>query len=192
MEFHKPDYKWYAIYCRINQEKKIAKLLQRDKIEFYLPLMKTLRQWSDRKVWVEEPFFRCYVFVRVSYIEFFDVLSTPGVVSYVMFNGRAQAIPDQQIQNIKKMIDQQEREVVLSRENIERGQNAEVIFGTFKGLTGEVIKVCNNYRIVIRIKALCCNLVANISKDEVKIVKPVGTSLRGTSKVLVSQSVPGY
>lgn len=179
MEFQKPNYKWYAVYTKVNQEKNINKCLIQERIECYLPLKKTLRNWSDRKIWVEEPFFRSYIFVCVSNIEFFKVINTPGVINYVMFGGKAQTIPESQIENIKRFIEQYEREVVVSREKIDKGQLAKVLYGPFKGMEGEVIKVCNNYRIVIRIDALGCNLYANISKDEIqKIKRPVFHSVQ--------------
>lgn len=179
MEFQKTNYKWYAVYTRVNQEKKIYKLLGEKGIDCYLPLKKTLRVWNDRKVWIDEPFFRCYLFVYVSYVEFFQVLNTSGVVNYVSFEGQAQQVPFQQMENIKKFIEQYEREVVVSREKINKGHLAKVLYGPFKDMEGEVVKVCNNYRIIIRIDALGCNLYANISKDEIqKIKSPDSPSVR--------------
>jgi transcriptional antiterminator RfaH len=95
----------------------------------------------------------------------------PGVVRYVTFEGNAQTIPDSQMENIKKLVEQQEREVNISRSNLGKGQNVEVISGPFKGIQGEVIKIYDNYRIVIRIEALSCDVYANISKDEIELMK---------------------
>jgi transcriptional antiterminator RfaH len=167
----KPVYKWYVIYTRANGEKRISEYLKEENIESYLPLKRFLRQWSDRKKWIEEPLFRCYLFVKVSNIEFYKVLDIPGVVRYITFEGHAQTIPDFQMDNIKKLIEQQEREVNLSRRNLGKGHNVEVISGPFKGIQGEVIKIYDNYRIVIRIEALSCDVYANISKDEIKVLK---------------------
>lgn len=171
MKLNQQDYEWYAIYTKTNYEKKILNCIQYDNIECYLPLSKKLKQWSDRKKWIEEPFFRNYLFVRVSRKEFFNVLNITGVVKYITFGGLPQKIPPEQISCIKKLIEQQEREVVLSREKIEKGQNAEVLFGPFKGLSGEIVKIYGNYRIVIRIEALGCSILANISKDEINLVQ---------------------
>jgi transcriptional antiterminator RfaH len=171
MILKKPIYAWYAIYTKPNAEKKILTLLEEQEIECYLPLKKSLRQWSDRKKWIEEPFFRCYLFVKVSHIEFFKVLEIPGTVKYVSFGGQPQTIPEEQIENIKIFIAQEEREIFLSRENIEKGKNVEVLIGPFKGLQGEIVKIQGNYRIVIRIETLGCNLYANIMRDEIKIIK---------------------
>ncbi len=167
----KQVYKWYVIYTRPNGEKRIFENLKEDNIQCYLPLKRFLRQWSDRKKWIEEPLFRCYLFVRVSNIEFYKVLDMPGVVRYITFEGHAQTIPDSQMENIKKLVEQQEREVNISRSNLGKGQNVEVISGPFKGIQGEVIKIYDNYRIVIRIEALSCDVYANISKDEIELIK---------------------
>ena len=34
-------------------------------VHVFLPLRRTLRQWSDRRRWVEEPLFPGYLFARV-------------------------------------------------------------------------------------------------------------------------------
>jgi transcriptional antiterminator RfaH len=169
MNKNKPHYEWYAIYTKTNNEKQIHRNLDKDNIESYLPLGRNLRQWSDRKKWVEEPLFRNYLFVSVSQYEYFKVLNFPGVVNYVSFGGQPQVIPEVQIFNIKKLIEQQEREVVFSKEHIEKGQNARVLAGPFKDMNGEVVKICGNYRIVIRVEALGCSLYANIARDEIYI-----------------------
>jgi len=76
-------YKWYAVNTRLNHEKKVEESLKEKNIEVFLPKKKTLRMWSDRKKWVEEPLFRPYVFVNVSHKEYYQVLQTPSVISYI-------------------------------------------------------------------------------------------------------------
>ncbi len=170
MILKKPKYEWYAVYTKVNAEKKILKNLEEQKIECYLPLIKSLRQWSDRKKWIEEPLFRSYVFVKVSHVEFFDVLAIPGVFSYVSFGGRAQPIPEFQIENVRKFVKQEEKEIILTREIIEQGLKAEVLSGPLKGVQGEVVQICGQYRMLIRIESMGCCIHANISKNEVKFL----------------------
>ena len=45
--------KWYAVYTRPRFEKQVGQRLLEDGIEAYVPLIKTMRQWSDRKKVVE-------------------------------------------------------------------------------------------------------------------------------------------
>jgi len=88
-----PNKIWYAVYTRSRTEKQTQELLLRSGIEVYLPLVKNLKQWSDRKKWVEEPLFRSYLFVHISPAEYYDVLNIPGAVRYITFEGKAVAIP---------------------------------------------------------------------------------------------------
>lgn len=172
MNLKTKNYAWYAVYTRANQEKKILRDLTDENIECFLPLKKSLKQWSDRKKWVEEPLFRCYIFVRISYVEFYDVLITPGVVCYVSFGGRPQTIPDIQIENLKTMIKQNEMEVTLTHNKLAKGVKAEVIFGALKGMQGEIVQIYGQSRILIRVESLGCCLYANISNDEIKLIQP--------------------
>ena len=68
------DKSWYALYVKSRAEKKVAADLSANSIEYYLPLQKVLKQWSDRKKWVEEPLFRSYVFVRIISDDYYKVL----------------------------------------------------------------------------------------------------------------------
>ena len=58
--------KWYAIYTKPRWEKKLAEKLEEKRIDHYLPMVKTLKLWSDRKKWVNEPLFKSYIFVHVT------------------------------------------------------------------------------------------------------------------------------
>ena len=171
MYLEKANYQWYAIYTRANGEKKLLSNLLDKNIECYLPVKKSLKCWSDRKKWVEEPLFRCYIFVKVFYKEFFTALNTPGVVCYVSFGGKAQPIPEAQILNIKSFLDQSDHEVTLTYERIQKGVSVEVLHGSLKGVKGEVINICGQSRLVMRIDSMNCSLYANISKEEVKILE---------------------
>jgi len=169
MIFEKQNYHWYAVYTRANGEKKLFDNLQEKNIECYLPTRKVLKVWSDRKKWVDEPLFKCYIFVKVSYKEFFNVLNTLGAVCYISFSGRAQSIPESQITNIRSFLHQCDREVTLTYERIQKGVLVEVLHGSLKGVKGEVANVYGQMRLLIRIDSMNCSLYANISRDEVKL-----------------------
>ena len=141
MIIEKQNYHWYAIYTRANGEKKLFDNLLEKNIECYLPIRKVLKVWSDRKKWVEEPLFKCYIFVKVSYKEFFHALNTSGAVCYVSFGGRAQSIPESQINDIRVFLSQQDHEVTLTYERIQKGTSVEVLHGSLKGIKGEVANI---------------------------------------------------
>jgi len=76
---------WYAVYVRSRHEFVTADELTRKGIETYLPVVKKVSQWKDRKKQIEYPLFPGYVFVRVPVYPgaFLDVLKTRGAVAFV-------------------------------------------------------------------------------------------------------------
>jgi transcription antitermination factor NusG len=107
----------------------------------------------------------------VSYKEFFTVLNTPGGVCYISFGGKAQSIPETQINNIRTFLNQTDHDYTLSYERIQKGVNVEVQYGSLKGIIGEVINIFGQNRLVIRIDSMNCSLYANISREEVKLLE---------------------
>ena len=68
------DLQWKVIYVASRQEKKVFDRLKKEGIAVFLPLTKKLRQWSDRKKWVEFPLFNGYLFVKPTSIQRDEIL----------------------------------------------------------------------------------------------------------------------
>ena len=152
---------WYAIYTRPRAEKQVAERLQEKGIHAYLPLQKKLRIWSDRKKWVETPLFSSYVFVKISRKFYDEVLKTHGVVKYITFEGKAATIPQQQIDNLKIVVDSN-AEVETSWERYKKGEKVRVNGGALKGLEGELISDGGRKKVLVRIDSLEQNLTVEV------------------------------
>ncbi len=96
----KPESHWYAVYTHSRAEKRVSERLTEEGIENFLPMQKTLRQWSDRKKLVEKPIISSYVFVRVVPKEFLTVRKTDGVVKIITLDSKPVVIPDDQMKNL--------------------------------------------------------------------------------------------
>ncbi|MCD6353930.1 MAG: UpxY family transcription antiterminator [Prolixibacteraceae bacterium] len=131
---------WYVIYTRSRAEKKVYTELTSKNIECFLPLQKKLRQWKDRKKWVEMPLISGYCFVHISRKEYDSVLQTNNVVCYVTFEGKAAIVPDRQIDYLRQMLKQFDFEVAVTHENFKPGKKVEIIAGTMVGLRGELVE----------------------------------------------------
>jgi transcriptional antiterminator NusG len=130
---------WKLVYCASRQEKKVSAYLAQRDIEHYLPLVKSLRLWKDRKKWVEMPLFNGYLFVRPSEIQRDMVLTVSGVVKYIRYNGKDALVPAEQVQLIQRLIEKgYQMERYDGDEDLERGDIAEVLDGVFRGQEVEV------------------------------------------------------
>ena len=135
----KKEARWYAAYTKPRNEKKVYDRLVAAGIETYLPLQRRLKQWSDRKKMVEEPLFRSYIFVKILHKDYYNVLNVFGVVRYITFEGKAVPIPDNQINLIKQLLEQ-DFEVESVEETLEPGMMVEVKLGSLIGLIGELVE----------------------------------------------------
>src|SRR4051812_24778364 len=97
-------YKWYPVYTHPRAEKKAYQALINKGIETYLPLRRQLKQWSDRKKWVEEPFIKSYLFVHIPEHEQADILMTKGIARFIYFGGKIASMPDRQIDDLKLLM----------------------------------------------------------------------------------------
>ena len=168
MDSNEQNKKWIAVYTKPRHEKTVEKELQKKGFEVYLPLLKQRRKWSDRKKWVEFPLFRSYIFVKTEIKNALFVLQTLGVVKVVKFGGEVAVIQNDSIQAIKLMI-----EGGYSPEATDyfvKGDPVEVKDGPLKGLIGEVIRVDNHDRLLVRVDAIQHSVSVQINRAFLKSV----------------------
>jgi len=171
MKSSKIIYYWHAIYTRSRNEKVVAQLLSEQGIDVYLPLQKKLRQWSDRKKWVEVPYINSYVFVKTSEKEYYDILNTQGVVRYVTFNGKAAPIPEWQIQAMQKII-ASDTPVVFSSHRFKKGEKVKIENGALMGYDGEVVRDNDGRKkVAIRIGNIGVSMVVELDLSDVKKIQ---------------------
>jgi transcription antitermination factor NusG len=89
------------------------------------------------------------------------VYKTSGVVKLISFEGQPVSIPQNQIDNLKLLVNS-DAEIEVTSEKFEKGDNVEVIAGSLTGLTGELIKTGNKKRVIVRIDKLEQNIVVTI------------------------------
>ncbi len=160
---------WFAVYVKSRTEKKVAAEFQKTGIDHFLPLIKELRQWSDRKKWVEAPLFRSYVFVHIEPREYFAVLKVNGVTRYITFEGKAVSIPFQQIEAIRYYLDEKDPD---TNNNLvwEKGKKVEIISGSLTGLTGELVKVKGRNKISVEIEAVGKSILIETKKTKLRML----------------------
>ena len=166
---------WYAVYTLPRAEKKAYAELVSKGIGAYLPLLRTLKQWSDRKKWVEEPLFRSYIFVNIPQSLYFDVLNTQGVVRYITFEGKAVPVPEKQIEAIRYYLADEsigaDLPLASARNLYTPGQTVEVIKGPLTGLTGELTGITGKHKVRIEITAIGQSILVTIPMAHLEVVK---------------------
>lgn len=156
---------WYVIYTRSRAEKKVEAELRAMEIECFLPLQKQLRQWKDRKKWVETPLISGYCFVHISRKEYDKVLQLSNVVCFVTFERKAAIIPDEQIDSLRQILKQFDFDIEVSQGNFKPGKQVEIIKGPLVGMRGELIKLRGKHKFILRILQVDTTFTIEIPAD---------------------------
>ena len=134
-------------------------------MEYYLPTIVKISQWSDRKKKISEPLLRGYIFIFSNEKERILSLEQPSIVRCLCERGRAARIPEWQIDNLKKML-QTETEFQI-KEGLARGVKVKIKEGPFQGVIGVVQDAEVGKAIVVSIDLLNRSVIAHLPKESV-------------------------
>jgi len=162
--------RWYAVRTRSRHEKLVARQLENQGIESFLPVVMQTRNWSDRRKQVETPLFSGYTFLRMIHTsdERVRVLKTQGVVSFVGVHGTGIPIPDYQIDDIKTLL--ASRIPYDERPFLHLGQRVRVRGGALDGVQGILVAENGDRSLVISVEPVQRSLYVRVSGYEVEPV----------------------
>lgn len=160
---HRSHMHWYALYTKPRNEKKVADELQLKGYEVYLPLVTTIRQWSDRKKKVQVPLFNSYLFIHTDYEKnYIDILSVFGVVKFVRIGKDIATLRDEQIHYIKTFLTHETELQVVNNTAFKLGEPITIVEGPFKGMTGHVAEYRKANYFAVEIEQLGANLLVTL------------------------------
>ena len=159
---------WYAIYTKPRAEKKVFERLALSGFNAYLPLITSVREWSDRKKKIVTPLISSYVFVNTNYDELFSALTIQGTSGILRYLGKPAIIRDHEIENLKILMNDSEQFSILENNIFEKGEEVEVIKGPFTGLVGQSVSLQGRHRIIVEIEAMGSKMAVNVPLGFVK------------------------
>lgn len=157
--------RWYAFVTKPRHEKKAKLSLDGAGIENYLPLRKTLRQWNDRRRWVEEPLFSCYIFARVAYSRRWDVQTSPSVIRIVNIANQPTPVRDEEITTIRRLLST-EGEIEVEP-GLMPGTQVRIDSGPLAGLEGKLTGYRGQKWFVVHVPAIGKSVLISIEENVV-------------------------
>jgi transcription antitermination factor NusG len=147
---------WYVVYTKPRNEKKVTERLVGRGYNLYCPLVKTKRQWSDRKKMVKLPMFTSYIFARLSEDQRHEILEDPGILNFVFWQGKPATLRDEEIEAVRH-IENNGLDVEVKQERLRSGDRMVIEEGPFRGMAGVVDKA-NQSRITVYIPSIDCKI----------------------------------
>lgn len=163
------DPRWYVLFVRSNQEKRVAKGLQERSVEHLLPCYSSLRQWKDRKATLEIPLFPGYIFVRLPLIERLRALTVPQVISFVGRKEAPAVVSSEEIEWIRSGVTQGKAE---PHQYLEAGQRVMITEGVLRGIPGILLRKRNSLRVVVSLDCIARAFVVEVEAASVTVIGP--------------------
>jgi transcription antitermination factor NusG len=165
---HVSDSSWYALYTRHQHEKMVDQILTNKGFDTFLPLYATTHNWKDRTKALTLPLFPCYVFLKGGIERRLQILTTPGIYGLVSSAGQPAAIPDIEIEAIRRVVERGAR--VESHPYLKCGNWVRVKNGPLTGIEGILVRKKNISRLVLSVEILGTAAAIEIAASQVEAV----------------------
>lgn len=179
------NFPWFALQVRARHEIGVAEYLKGKGYEWFLPLYKSRRRWSDRVKEVETPLFPGYLFCRFNPQSRLPILKTPGVTQIVGYNHVPISVDEAEIQAIRTLVASGIPNQPCSF--LEIGTRVRIESGALCGLEGVLLELKGRRRLVLSITLLQRSVAVEVDSEVVSVL-PSTTREHGSKprEVLVS------
>lgn len=171
---------WYAILTKSGREKSATLLLENSGFECYLPVCKSSRKWSDRTKEIDLPLFPGYLFCRMNPNDRLPILITPGVVQIVGTGKTPIAIEEQEIAAIRRVA--KSGLCTMPWPYLQVGQTARIEEGPLLGLSGIVVKIKSELKLVLSVQLLQRSIAVEIDRNWIRAAHAHETSEHRTER----------
>jgi transcription antitermination factor NusG len=160
--------RWFAVYTTCRHEKRVAHHLEQREIEHFLPIYRTQHKWKDgSRAMLDLPLFPGYVFVRIDPRRRVGVLEVPGVVSMIGTATRPVALPDFEVEALRRGLDPMRAE---PHPLLTAGQPVRIKSGALAGVEGIVIRKKSGFRVVLTLSLLMQSIAIEVDGDDVELL----------------------
>jgi transcription antitermination factor NusG len=163
---------WLAVYTQPRHERAVRDHLEAKAIEVFLPTTIEQSHWKDRRVTLEVPAFPGYVFVRTPLHERTPVLSTPGVVRILSFNGTPASIDAAEIEALRRC--RRDGARLEPHPFAVVGERVRVRAGALEGLEGVVIRRKSGLRLVLSVSLIHQSVAVEVDGTLLEPLQAIG------------------
>lgn len=145
-----PEAGWYVIHTCCHHEVRVEGRLQQIGMEVFLPRIKVVRRWRDRKKTLHIPLFPGYLFVHDALEispHYYEILKVPGVVRVLGGKNGLTPVDRETIDSIKISVASDRPYYPWPK--LLKGKRVRVVEGPLAGVTGIVLEHKDKKRKVI-------------------------------------------
>ena len=166
---HETEPRWFAIYTGYKREKRVVAALKKKGITAYCPLLQLTRHYTRKTKRVDIPLINCYVFVQITKEQYVPVLETQDVFRFVSIARNLLAIPEAEINLLKRIVGEQ-LPIEVDTTSFQEGDDVEVIAGQLTGLQGKLLEKRGQHKLVVSLQTLGYDLLMEVNPAHIRRV----------------------
>jgi len=142
--------KWFVVYTKPRREKKLAEFALKNDIDYYLPLMDSVKYYDRKKLVYKKPMFSSYIFIRVTPKERRDIAVSGHTVSFIIVSDEQQFLEElKQIHQVRVTGVE-----ATDHKYISEGTRVRFTEGSLEGIVGLVTDVKNIDKVILQVNIL--------------------------------------
>ena len=152
--------RWYALTTRSRHEKSVGELLQRKRIETFLPVYETIRRWKNGDHRVALPLFPGYAFVHIALRDRLQVLKVPGVVRMVGFDRGPTPLEDAEVESLRCALSAGVK--ALPHPYLTAGRRVRITGGALAGREGVLLRKKSDASVVLSLDLIQRSVLVSV------------------------------
>ena len=162
---------WFAVQTRYRYEQRVAGDLTAKGVETYLPLLREMHNWKDRKKALEVPAFGGYLFARFEETQRnrVRVLETNGVVKLLGNNSGLEPVPDSEIESLRLSLGS--GAPCARHPYLAAGTLIRIERGPLSGLEGRLVRTANAFRLVVCVASVGQAIAVEVAREDVALIE---------------------
>jgi len=153
---------WQLAYTIARHEKVVATQLRSRGVESVVPVYKANHRWNKRAVTLELPLFPSYVFLHCNESNRYAVVSVPGLVSIVSFQGKPATVPHEELMAILTALKFRDSEPCPY---LALGKRVRITSGPLAGVVG-VIERIKGLRVIVSVDCIASSVAIAANADD--------------------------
>lgn len=121
-----------------------------------------MRRYTRSTRLTEKPLINCYVFVKIIKTQYVPILETENVVGFVKFNKDLIAIPEWEIEILRRITLEDGLQVESTSTTFTPGDAVEISAGNLMGLKGHIVRVEGKRKMQVELAYLGQNLLITV------------------------------
>jgi transcription termination/antitermination protein NusG len=160
------DLPWFALYVKPRHEKNVSVMLETKGYQTFLP---TYTHRAKYRKHFELPLFPSYVFCRLELSTLLPVVTTPGVFSIVGNGSEPEAISEEEVQAVRRLIASGSP---VPWPFVRPGEQVSVESGPLQGVQGVVVDASNEKWLVVSVDLLRRSVAVKLDREflDIKVI----------------------